>query len=257
LEYFRPALTCDVIVFTIRDGRLQVLLVRRGRPPFRGRWAIPGGFVEKDEPLERAARRELEEETALRDVYLEQLYTFGDPGRDPRGHTVTVAYLALVNPARFGEEGGRPSSDLPSGKRGTRNQERGTGNQKPETRNLLRAGDDAAELGWFPVYRLPALAFDHNQVLAVAVERLRNKLFYTTVGFEFLGRAFTLSELQRVYEILLNRKQDKRNFRRRILSLGILKPLGGTRREGRHRPARLYAFRKPGWTYLRERALVT
>ena len=250
MEYFRPALTCDVIVFTIRDGRLQVLLVRRGRPPFRGRWAIPGGFVEKDEPLEAAARRELEEETGLRDVYLEQLYSFGDPGRDPRGHTVTVAHLALVNPARFEGEGARPSPAIRPGKRGT-------GNPEPGTANLLRAGDDAAALRWFPAHRPPPLAFDHNRVLAVALERLRNKLFYTTVGFEFLGREFTLPELQRVYEILLNRRQDKRNFRRRILSLGILKPLGRTRREGRHRPARLYAFRKPGWTFLRERALVT
>ena len=242
MAYFRPALTCDVIVFTILDGRLQVLLVRRGRPPFRGRWAIPGGFVEKDEPLEAAARRELEEETGLRDVYLEQLYSFGDPGRDPRGHTVTVAHLALVNPARF--EGG---TALPT-----------TRDPKPGTRALsLRAGDDAAALRWFAAHRPPPLAFDHNRVLAVALERLRNKLFYTTVGFELLGRTFTLPELQRVYEIVLNRKQDKRNFRRRILSLGILKPLGATRREGRHRPARLYAFRKPGWTFLRERALVT
>jgi 8-oxo-dGTP diphosphatase len=245
VAYFRPALTCDVIVFTIRDGRLQVLLVRRGRPPYRGRWAIPGGFVEKDEPLERTARRELEEETGLAGVYLEQLYTFGDPGRDPRGHTVTVAYLALVDPARFeGDRVGGGFSPRPSGVGG-----------KSPLPHVLRAGDDAAALGWFPVYRLPALAFDHNQVLAVAVERLRNKLFYTTVGFEFLGREFTLSDLQRVYEVLLNRRQDKRNFRRRILSLGILRPLGTSRREGRHRPARLYAFRKPRWTYLRERAL--
>jgi 8-oxo-dGTP diphosphatase len=240
LDYFRPALTCDVIVFTIREGRLQVLLVRRGRPPFRGRWAIPGGFVEKDEPLEAAARRELEEETGLRDVYLEQLYSFGDPGRDPRGHTVTVAHLALVSPARFAGDADRPTTRDP----------------KPGTRDLsLRAGDDAAALRWFPAHRLPPLAFDHNRVLAVALERLRNKLFYTTVGFEFLGREFTLPDLQQVYESILNRRQDKRNFRRRILSLGILKPLGRTRREGRHRPAGLYAFRKPGWTYVRERTL--
>lgn len=227
-----PRVTVDVIVFTILQGELQALLVRRERPPFRGRWAIPGGFVERGEPLADAALRELREETGLKDVYLEQLYTFGDPGRDPRGRTITVAYLALVNPARF---------------RGPRERSR------PDP----RAVSDAAGVGWFPAYRLPALAFDHNRILAYAVERLRNKLFYTTVGFEFLPREFTLSQLQSVYETLVNRKQDKRNFRRKILSLDILQASGRTRREGRHRPAGVYRFRKPRWTYLRERALVT
>lgn len=228
--------TVDVIVFTILEGALKVLLVRRDRRPFRGRWAIPGGFVEPDEPLADAALRELAEETGLKGVYLEQLYTFGDPGRDPRGRTITVAYLALVNSARFEAATCRP---------------RGT------ARAGLQAGSDAAAVAWLAAYDLPALAFDHNRILAYALERLRNKLFYTTVGFELLPREFTLSHLQEVYEILLNRRQDKRNFRRKILSLDILEALAKARREGRHRPARLYRFRKPRWTYLRERAFVT
>ena len=133
--------TVDVVIFTIREKRLQVLLVKRGIPPFRGRWAIPGGFVRPEEALEGAALRELQEETGVSDVYLEQLYSFGDPERDPRGRVVTIAYFALV------------SSD----------------------RRLLRAGTDAAEAAWFPVDALPPLAFDHGRILDYAIERLRNR----------------------------------------------------------------------------------
>lgn len=250
------SLTADVIVFTILDDALRVLLVKRGNPPFAGRWAIPGGFVEPGEPLERAARRELEEETGLRDVRVEQLYTFGDPGRDPRGRTVTVAYLALVNPVELAACRPRGPMSRVEGPRSSNIAPSGTPDLGPGTTDVrLQAGSDAAALGWHPVHRLPRLAFDHNRILAAAVERLRNKLFYTMAGFEFLRREFTLSELQGVYEVILNRRQDKRNFRRRVLSLGILQPLTRTRREGRHRPARLYAFRKPGWRFLRERKM--
>lgn len=201
------SVTADVVVFTVRDGVLQVLLVRRARPPFEGRWALPGGFVEEGETLEAAARRELEEETGLRDVYLEQLYTFGDPGRDPRGRAVTVAYTALIRPAPI-----RPSSD-------------------------------AAEAGWFPAARPPRLAFDHDRILRTALARLRARLSYTTVGFQLLPDRFTLPEIQRLYEAILGRRLDKRNFRRKLLSLGLLQPRREKRAEGAHRPARLYSFR--------------
>ena len=202
------SVTADVVLFTVRREALQVLLVKRAAPPFRGCWALPGGFVEEGETLEAAARRELEEETGVRDVYLEQLYTFGDPGRDPRGRTVTVAYYALVR-------------------------------QAP-----LRAASDAAEAAWFPAARPPRLAFDHDAILRTALGRLRAKLSYTTVGFQLLPAKFTLPELQGLYETILGRRQDKRNFRRKVLSLGLLEPRRERRAGGAHRPARLYSFRR-------------
>ncbi|HEX7240663.1 MAG TPA: NUDIX domain-containing protein [Longimicrobiaceae bacterium] len=202
--------TVDVATFTLRGGALHVLLVRRGIEPFRGRWALPGGFVLEDETLEAAALRELREETAVPDVYLEQLYTFGDPGRDPRGRVVTVAYYALVAHDRVAPE----------------------------------AGSDAAETRWWPVDALPdPLAFDHAHVLEYAVGRLRGKLEYTTVGFELLPERFTLAELQEVYEAILGRPLDKRNFRRRVEALDELVPLEEWRRGEPSRPARLYSFR--------------
>jgi len=203
----KVSVTVDIVLFTIREGKLQVLLVKRKIEPFRGRMAIPGGFVLDDESLEEAAWRELREETGVGHVYLEQLYTFGDPDRDPRGRVVTVAYYALV------------ASD-----------------------NLaLMAGTDAAEASWFAVDALPSLAFDHQRILNYALERLRNKLEYTTVGFQLLPEKFTLPELQRVYEAILGRDLDKRNFRRKIDQLGIITPLEEWRATGR-KPAQLYRF---------------
>lgn len=202
-------LTVDMVLFTVLEGALQVLLVRRGIEPFRGAWAIPGGFVLEAETLDEAALRELAEETGVRDVYLEQLYTFGDPGRDPRGRVVTVAYYALVD----------------------------------RERAPLRAGSDAADARWWPVGALPAeLAFDHARVLEYALRRLRGKVEYTTVGFELLPERFTLAELQAVYEAILGRPLDKRNFRRSIEALDELVPLDEWRRGEPSRPARLYSF---------------
>jgi len=208
MDYPRPSVTVDVIIFTLRDNDLQALLVKRGHPPFEGMWAIPGGFVGIDESLEEAALRELEEETGVRDVYLEQLYTFGNPGRDPRGRVITVAYFALV----------------------------------PADAVQLRSGDDAAETRWWSVYDLPPLAFDHADILAYALKRLRYKLEYTAVGFELLPEVFTLSELQAAYEIILGEKLDKRNFRRKIISAGVIEETGEYR-VGEGRPAKLYRFR--------------
>jgi 8-oxo-dGTP diphosphatase len=209
----RPArvqVTVDVVIFTIRDGALNLLLVRRGIDPFKGRWAIPGGFILEGESLEQAALRELREETGVGDVYLEQLYTFGDPARDPRGRIVTVAYFALI----------------------------------AMDRAPVRAGTDAAEARWWPVSALPKrLAFDHAKIVDYAVARLRAKLEYTTVGFQLLPEEFTLGELQDVYEAVAGRPLDKRNFRRRIELLDVLVPLERWRRAGASRPARLYRFR--------------
>jgi 8-oxo-dGTP diphosphatase len=219
-DYPRPSVTVDVIIFTLYDNDLQVLLVKRGNPPFEGMWAIPGGFVGIDESLERAALRELEEETGVRDVYLEQLYTFGDAGRDPRGRVITVAYFALV----------------------------------PATAVQPRAGYDAAEARWWSMYDLPPLAFDHAGILAYALQRLRYKLEYTAVGFELLPKAFTLSELQAAYEIILGEKLDKRNFRRKILNADVIEE-AGEYRTGEGRPAKLYHFRDDAVAEIKARRL--
>jgi 8-oxo-dGTP diphosphatase len=200
--------TVDVVIFTIIDNALSVLLIRRGVAPNKDDWAIPGGFVRDDESLDAAARRELHEETGVSDVYLEQLYTFGEPERDPRGRIVTVAYYALI------------ASD----------------------REPLRGGTDAAEARWWPVAELPKrLAFDHTAILEYAVQRLRAKIEYTTVGFQLLPSEFTLSELQAVYEAILGRPLDKRNFRKRVEQLDVVVALDRWR-TGPTRPARLYAF---------------
>jgi 8-oxo-dGTP diphosphatase len=213
--------TVDIVIFTLRECSLQVLLVKRGVPPFEGQYAIPGGFIRGDESLEEAALRELHEETGVRNVFLEQLYTFGDPKRDPRGRVITVAYYALI------------ASDKLS----------------------LVAGADAAEAQWFPASGVPPLAFDHKSILDYALERLRNKLEYTTVGFQLLPEKFTLGELQSVYEAILGRPLDKRNFRRKLALLGILKPLREWQRTGR-KPAQLFRFAAARFEKLKDKGIL-
>jgi 8-oxo-dGTP diphosphatase len=200
--------TVDIVVFTVHEQTLQVLLIERGIDPFKSRYALPGGFVRAEEALEQAAFRELSEETGTKDVYLEQLYTFGDPRRDPRGRVVTVAYYALV----------------------------------PTDKSPLQAGTDAATAGWYPVSALPPLAFDHGKIEEYAVDRLRNKLEYTNVGFQLLPTKFTLSALQALHEAILGKPLDKRNFRRKVLGLGLVKPSKEMQATGR-KPAQLFSFR--------------
>ena len=214
-RYIRPAVTVDVVVFGLQNTDLKVLLVKRKIPPFAGMWAIPGGFIHHDEGVEEAARRELHEETNVSNVYMEQLYTFGDPLRDPRGRVITVAYMALVRLT------------------------------DPTLR--IRAGSDAGEAEWFSMYDLPPLAFDHPDILAYALTRLRYKLEYTNVAFQLLPELFTLTELQRAYEVIFNEKLDKRNFRKKVLTTEIdgrsmIEQTDQTRMDGSHRPARLYRF---------------
>lgn len=218
-EHVRVAV--DMVVFTVRDAALNILLVKRGVPPFEGKYAIPGGFVREGESLEDAALRELYEETGVRDVFLEQLYTFGDPPRDPRGRVISVAYYALI------------ASD----------------------KLQLAAGADAAEAQWFPSNRVPSLAFDHTSILDTALVRLRNKLEYTTVGFQLLPEKFTLGALQSVYEAILGRKLDKRNFRRKIALLGILKPLKEWHYTGR-KPAQLFRFAAGRFEKLKDKGIL-
>jgi 8-oxo-dGTP diphosphatase len=207
-EYPRAALTVDCAVFGFDGTELQVLLIKRGLAPFRGRWALPGGFVRVEETLDEAARRELEEETGLKDVFLEQLFTFGDVKRDPRERVVSVTYYALTKPAA----------------------------------HTTVASTDAAEARWFPVSAVSALAFDHATILAAALERLRGKLAYQPIGFELLPTKFTLTQLQRLYEAVLGTSVDKRNFRKKVLSFELLLPLDETYRDGAHRPAQLFRF---------------
>jgi len=212
--------TVDIVIFTIQEGVLKVLLIKRAIPPFLGQCAIPGGFVHEDEDLDQAALRELQEESGVTDVYLEQLYSFGNPNRDPRGRVITIAYFALISPDR-----------------------------------KLMAGSDAAAAAWYPIDQLPPLAFDHATILNYALQRLRNKLEYTTVGFQLLPEKFTLTELQAVYEAILGKKLDKRNFRRKMSLLRILKPLREHRRGGQ-RPAQLYRFVAARFEKLKDKGIL-
>jgi 8-oxo-dGTP diphosphatase len=208
-DFEKPSVTVDIVIFTIRENVLKVLLVKRDLEPFKGRWAIPGGFVRMTESLEEAAKRELSEETGVNDVYLEQLYTFGEPGRDPRGRVITVSYIALIN------------SD-----------------------NLnLKASTDVSEAEWFSVRKTPSLAFDHKKILDYAIKRLRWKFEYTTVAFSLLPEKFTIGQIQKIYEIVFDKEFDKRNFNKKILSLDILKE-EGLNRDVPHRPPMLYSLKK-------------
>jgi len=207
-KYERPSVTVDVLMMSLRQRDLQILLIKRRAWPYEGMWAIPGGFINIAESLETAAKRELQEETGVQDVYLEQLYTFGNPGRDPRTRVITVVYFALLDSERL----------------------------------QVKVTSEATDVGWFSVYELPLLAFDHEQIIEYALNRLRGKLDYTTIAFNLLPEQFTLRELQRVYEIVLHKRLDKRNFRKKILATGILEDTGAKKMEGTHRPARLYRF---------------
>ena len=218
-EHPRPSVTVDVVLFGYDGkGALKLLLIQRGGPPFQGQWALPGGFVEMDEDLERSALRELEEETGVRDIYLEQLYTFGKPGRDPRGRVISVAHYALVN-----------LSDHPA-----------------------LAASDAARAEWFATDALPELAFDHAAIIRTATERLRAKVRYEPIGFELLPETFTLAEMQTLYQTILGVPAfNKRNFRTRILNTGMLEEAG--RQENvAHRPAMLYRFNEERYRKLVE-----
>jgi 8-oxo-dGTP diphosphatase len=217
-EYARPAVAVDCVVFGL-DDRLKVLLIERGLAPFLGSWALPGGFLEMDESLDQAARRELQEETGLKNIFLEQLYTFSAPERDPRDRVVSVGYFALV----------RLSS------------------------HRLQAATDARDAKWFDVKKLPKLAFDHMDMFKMAKDRLQAKLRYQPIGFELLPKKFTLRQLQNLYEVVLERILDKRNFRKKILSMGILHELEETESGVSHRAAKLYRFDKSDYQKLSRR----
>ncbi len=208
-NYPRPALTVDCIVFGLdAELELKIMLIKRDISPFQGKWAIPGGFVRMDETLEQAALRELREETGIHDVFLEQLYTFGDLERDPRDRTITVSYYALINLVE----------------------------------QEIQAATDAREANWFPISETPKLAFDHDRILQTAIARLRSKIRYEPIGFELLPQKFTLTQLQKLYETVWDRQLDKRNFRKKILNMGLLIDTNQLQQGVSHRAAKLYRF---------------
>lgn len=222
-DYPRPALTVDCAVFGFDsqggdEGSLKLLLIQRKLPPFEGQWALPGGFVEMNETLDEAARRELLEETGVEDIFLEQLYTFSGLDRDPRERIVSVAYYALINL----EE------------------------------HPLQAASDAEDAQWFAVRALPPLAFDHAEIFQVAIARLQGKLSYEPIGFELLPQKFTLTQLQQLYETVLEKALDKRNFRKKILKTDCLIPLAEKQQNVRHRAAQLYQFDQEKYQTLKQ-----
>ncbi|MBI1746772.1 MAG: NUDIX hydrolase [Acidobacteria bacterium] len=204
-----PKAAVDVLIFSIRDLGLKIVLIKMKKPPFAGVWTLPGGLVRLNESIDQAAVRELEEKTGLKNVYLEQLYTFGDVKRDPLSRVISVAYFALINSEGIS----------------------------------LQTTPKYSAIDWFNVKELPTLVYDHSEMLKVALQRLRAKLQYTNVVYNLLPPTFTLGELRRIYEIMLDCQLDKRNFCKKFLSLGLLKSTD-LRREGPHRPAQLWSFKQ-------------
>jgi 8-oxo-dGTP diphosphatase len=211
-----PTVGVSVVIFSLRPSgergqELAALLARRAAAPYAGSWALPGGWVRTGEGLEEAARRQLATRTGLKPAYLEQLYTFGRPERDPREHRIAVAYYALI---RSGDE-------------------------------ELRAGGETAEVRWFGVGELPEqLAFDHREILDYALWRLRNKLSYARVAYQFLPPEFTLAQLRAVYEVITGKKVDPANFRRRVETSGDIVPTGRRVEGEAHRPPQIYRLIK-------------
>ncbi len=220
-QFDRPSVTVDVVIFSFIDNDLKVLLIEREEAPYAGILALPGSFVRINESLDDAATRTLADETGLTDVYSEQLYTFGSPQRDPRTRVITIAYFALVSHTLI--------------------------QQHPDKQS--------AKAAWLSMFSLPDLAFDHEEIANYALTRLRYKLEYTSVGFELLPDVFTLTELQRAYEIILEEMLDKRNFRRKILSAKILKETGKKKKDGEGRPAKLYQYRDDAIAEIKTRRL--
>src|SRR5690625_1441861 len=200
----------DVVFFASGEENLRVLLVRRQRDPYGSCWSLPGGMVGERETLDAAAQRVLATKAGVHDVYLEQLFKFGDIERDPRGRVISVAYYALVPPDRM-----------------------------PKVRELTKTA-------WHQVDQLPELAFDHAEIIRMARQRLVSKLEYSTIALQLMPERFTLSELQGVYELILGEPLDKRNFRKRLQGLGCLESTGEYHRAGNHRPAMLYRMKSPG-----------
>jgi 8-oxo-dGTP diphosphatase len=215
-KYPRPALTADCIIFGFDGLDINILLIQRGIEPFKGKWAFPGGFVRMEESTEECAIRELHEETGIKNVFIEQLYTFSDIHRDPRERVVTVAYFALVKTSDY----------------------------------KLIAGDDAKNVKWFKIKDIPSLAFDHDVIFRIAHNRLKGKIRYQPIGFELLDEKFTMPQLQLLYESILEIKFDRRNFNNKLMKTGLLTPLNEKQQNVRHRAPRLLKFNKKKYSEL-------
>ncbi len=212
-QYPRPAFAADCVIFGFDGGELKLLLIEREKEPFKNKWALPGGFVFIEETTEECAKRILLEKAGIKNVFIEQLYTFSEIDRDPRERTVSVAYYALVNKHQY----------------------------------ELLAGRDTVKAEWFELSKLPKLAFDHSKILKTAVQRLKGKVSYQPIGFELLNEKFTLTQLQAVYESILEIPIDKRNFRKKILGMGLLKALDEKEINVAHKAARYYSFDKKAY----------
>jgi len=217
MQQIKVAVDAVVFGYGPEEG-ISILLIKRKYEPFQKQWALPGGLVLNDESLETAVKRELKEEAGISVNYLEQLYSFGEPNRDPRNRVVSVTYFGLVRPDHF----------------------------------QLSAQTDAEDVGWFTIKKLPKLAFDHKEILMVALKRLRGKLAYEPIGFELLDKKFPFSDLENLYQILLDHDIDRRNFKKKIISYGFLEELEEMVQKKAGRPARLYQFNKKKYFELKE-----
>jgi 8-oxo-dGTP diphosphatase len=213
----RPSVTTDCVIFGYDGKDLKLLLVERDIPPFKGMWALPGGYLQMDEDAIDGAKRELFEETGLRDAYIEQFRTFSAVDRDPRGRVITIAHLALV---RISE---------------------------------VKGGDDAAKAQWFPLKDVPQLAFDHDMILREAMKALRQKIHFEPVGFELLPAVFTMPQLQHLYESILDVRFDRRNFASKMLHLGILEDTGDRQAGAPSRVPATYRFNKDQYDALKSK----
>jgi 8-oxo-dGTP diphosphatase len=207
--YKNQGIHVDIALFTVLDGVVKTLLVRRTNEQFIGEWIIPGGCVTNDESVDEAARRELLEKTGIENIYMEQFHAFGAPGRDPRKRMVAIAYLALIDAIKI---------------------------------HLLTKTQKTDKAVWADITDLPELGFDHKDILKSAVDTLRRKLMNSNLAAEVMSKQFTLPELQGVYEIIMGTKLDRRNFRRKFLKMGLIRATGDTIIDGAHRPAKLYTF---------------
>lgn len=220
-KYPHPAVTTDCVIFGFDGVGLNVLLIERGIEPYKGKWAFPGGFLNMTETAEQGALRELREETNVTDVFVEQLQAFTDVERDPRERVITIAFYALVRPSDY----------------------------------EVLGGDDAKQARWFPIDDVPPLAFDHDRILRCALKRLKQKIHFEPIGFRLLDTTFTVAQLQRLYEAILEISFDRRNFYRKIMSLGILVPQGEEDTSAAHRKAQLFSFDEKKYNLLKEQGM--
>ncbi len=212
-------LTADAVIFTIKENNLMILLIKRGKNPFKEMYALPGGFANSNETSEQGCLRELKEETGIQNIFLKKLFVYDAINRDPRDRVITVSFLALIDYQRF----------------------------------KVEANTDAMEAQWFDVSALPPLAFDHSQIIQDALNELKYEIQVSNIAYQVLPQKFTLTHMQKAYEAILNTILDKRNFRKKIKELGILKSLNESIMEGAHRPAQLFRFSDKKYIFLKEK----